>query len=75
MLYILLITNAVTLSKIKSITFRVELVHRESSVPYFAGSGGVTSPTGYTTTPLPSDWKPDLVKMENRIVFAILFRI
>jgi hypothetical protein len=59
----------------QSITFRVELVHRESSVPYFAGSGGVTSPTGYTTTPLPSDWKPDLVKMENRIVFAVLFRI
>ncbi|MCF6132294.1 outer membrane beta-barrel protein [Flavobacterium wongokense] len=59
----------------QSITFRVEFVHRESSVPYFAGSGGVTSPSGYTTTPLPSDWKPDLVKMENRIVFAILFRI
>ena len=59
----------------QSITFRVELVHRESSVPYFAGSGGVTSPTGYTTTPLPSDWKPDLVKMENRIIFAVLFRI
>ena len=59
----------------QSITFRVELVHRESSVPYFAGSGGVTSPTGYTTTPLPADWKPDLVKMENRIIFAVLFRI
>ncbi len=59
----------------QSITFRAEFVHRESSVPYFAGSGGVTSPTGYTTTPLPSDWKPDLVKMENRIIFAVLFRI
>ncbi|MGL2967048.1 outer membrane beta-barrel protein [Flavobacterium sp. XGLA_31] len=59
----------------QSITFRVELVHREASVPYFAGSGGVTSPTGYTTTPLPSDWQPDLVKMENRILFAVLFRI
>jgi hypothetical protein len=59
----------------QSITFRAEFVHREANVPYFAGSGGVTSPTGYTTTPLPSDWKPDLVKMENRIVFAVLFRI
>jgi hypothetical protein len=59
----------------QSITFRVEFVHREANVPYFAGSGGVTSPTGYTTTTLPSDWKPDLVKMENRIIFAILFRI
>ncbi len=59
----------------QSMTFRIEFVHREASVPYFAGSGGVTSPSGYTTTPLPSDWKPDLVKMENRIIFAILFRI
>ncbi len=59
----------------QSITFRVEFVHREANVPYFAGSGGVTSPTGYTTTPLPSDWRPDLVKMENRIIFAVLFRI
>ena len=59
----------------QSITFRVEYVHREASVPYFAGSGGVTSPTGYTTTPLPSDWAPDLVKMENRVIFAVLFRI
>lgn len=59
----------------QSITFRVEFVHREANVPYFAGSGGVTSPIGYTTTALPADWKPDLVKMENRIIFAVLFRI
>ncbi|WP_294677121.1 porin [uncultured Fluviicola sp.] len=59
----------------QSITFRAELIHRQSSVPYFAGHGGVTSPTGYTTTPLPSDWRPDLVKSETRLVFAILFRI
>ena len=59
----------------QSITFRAEFVHREANVPYFAGSGGVTSPTGYTTTTLPPDWQPDLVKMENRIIFAVLFRI
>ena len=59
----------------QSITFRAELVHRESNVPYFAGAGGVTSPTGYTTTTLPIDWKPDLVKTETRIIFAVLFRI
>lgn len=59
----------------QSITFRAELVHRESNVPYFAGSGGVTSPTGYTTTPLPADWRPDLVKTETRIIFALLFRL
>lgn len=57
------------------ICFRLEYVHRESSVPYFAGHGGVTSPSGYTTTGLPTDWKPDLVKSEERIIVAILFRL
>jgi len=60
----------------QSITFRLELVHRESNVPYFAGMGGVTSPTGYTYTPISgSNWAPDLVKRETRIIFAMLFRI
>ncbi|MEY4876505.1 MAG: hypothetical protein RL708_1654 [Bacteroidota bacterium] len=59
----------------QSITFRIEFVHREANVPYFAGAGGVTSPTGYTTTSLPINWKPDLVKSENRIIFATLFRL
>lgn len=59
----------------QSITFRVELVHRHSSVPYFAGSGGVTSQTGYTTAVLDPNWRPDLVKSENRIIFAMLFRL
>lgn len=57
------------------IAFRIEFVHRESSVPYFAGPGGVTSPTGYTTTNLPTDWRPDLVRSENRLIFAVLFRL
>jgi hypothetical protein len=57
------------------ICFRLEYVHRESSVPYFAGHGGVTSPSGYTTTGLPTDWKPDLVRSEDRIIFAVLFRL
>lgn len=59
----------------QSITFRLEFVHRESSVDYFAGRGGVTSPSGYTTTSLPPAWKPDLVRSENRIIFAVLFRL
>lgn len=59
----------------QSITFRVEFVSRHSSVPYFAGPGGVTSPSGYTTTVLPADWRPDLVKKENRVILAVLFRI
>ncbi len=57
------------------ICFRLEYVHREASVPYFAGRGGVTSPSGYTTTQLPADWKPDLVKSEDRIIVAVLFRL
>lgn len=57
------------------ICFRLEYVHRESSVPYFAGRGGVTSPSGYTTTGLTTDWRPDLVRSEDRIIVAILFRL
>jgi len=57
------------------ITFRIEFVHRESSVPYFAGGGGVTSQTGFTTTPLDPSWRPDLVKSEDRIITALLFRL
>ncbi len=59
----------------QSFLFRVEYVHRHASVPYFAGPGGVTSPDGYTTTPLPPDWRPDLVQSEDRIIFALLFRL
>jgi hypothetical protein len=59
----------------QSIEFKAEWVHRQSSVPYFAGPGGVTSPTGYTTTPIPAGWTPDLVTSENRIILAFEFRL
>lgn len=59
----------------QSITFRIEAVYRHSSVPYFAGRGGVTSQTGYSTTVLDPAWRPDLVKSEFRIIAALLFRI
>lgn len=59
----------------QSFTVRLEYVHRQSSVPYFAGRGGVTSPTGYTTATLPPDWRPDLVKSEDRLIMALLFRL
>lgn len=59
----------------QSIEFRCELVTRHTDVPYFAGKGGVTSPNGYTTTPLPADWRPDLVKEETRFILAVLFRL
>lgn len=59
----------------QSLTFRLEFVHRESNVPYFAGKGGVTSQNGYSTTPLAPDWRPDLVEAESRIILALLFRL
>lgn len=59
----------------QSLTVRIEYVHRHASVPYFAGRGGVTSPTGYTTTPIPAGWAPDLVNTEDRLIFALLFRL
>lgn len=59
----------------QSVEFKAEYVHRQSSVPYFAGPGGVTSPSGYTYTPLTPGWTPDLTTSENRIIFAALFRL
>jgi hypothetical protein len=59
----------------QSITFRLEFVYRNSSIPYFAGRGGVTSQTGYSTTPLDPGWRPDLVKSESRLILAMLFRL
>ncbi|MCF8428419.1 MAG: porin [Bacteroidia bacterium] len=59
----------------QSITFRIEFVYRNSSVPYFAGKGGVTSQTGYLTNQLNPNWRPDLVKSESRVILVMLFRI
>lgn len=59
----------------QSVTFRLEYVSRHASIPYFAGRGGVTSPSGYTTTLPVEDWRPDLVKSEKRMIVAVLFRI
>lgn len=58
-------------------TFRIEFVHRESSVPYFAGHGGVTSPDGYTTTYVDPNgsWRPDLTKSETKVILAMLVRL
>jgi hypothetical protein len=59
----------------QSLTFRIEFVHRSADVPYFAGKGGVTSSSGYSTSGLDPEWRPDLVRSENRIIVALLFRI
>lgn len=57
------------------VTFRLEYLHRRANVPYFAGRGGTTSPTGYADQPLPADWAPDLRKTENRAIVSVNFRL
>jgi hypothetical protein len=56
-------------------TFGIEFVTRHSSVPYFAGRGGVTSPNGWNP-PIgdPTGYVADLVKHENRLIFSTIFR-
>lgn len=56
------------------ITFRLEYGYRSSNIPYFAGSGGTTSPDGWVDTST-DGWRPDLKKSENRITFAVNFRL
>jgi hypothetical protein len=85
----------------QNITFKAEYVHRKvnsinpapggQALPgYFAGHGGVTSPTGFANTggytytssgasvapPLNSwgGWMPDMVPAESRFVLAIIAR-
>jgi hypothetical protein len=55
-------------------TLRLEVVHRETSEPYFAGHGGITSPDGNAGIPIPVGWLPDLAKTETRFIAALLVR-
>jgi hypothetical protein len=59
---------------IEQATYGLEFNHRQASVPYFAGHGGVTSPDGYITTAVPTAWRPDLVKGDTRIIADVLVR-
>ena len=61
----------------QNLTWVLEYIHRQSNVPYFAGSGGVTPPGGNNGNPaaLVPGWQPDLVKSENRVQIALLVRI
>jgi hypothetical protein len=57
-------------------TLRLEYGYRSANVPYFTGSGGTTSPSGFIngpTTQIP--WVPDLQKTENRFTVALNFRL
>jgi hypothetical protein len=58
-------------------TFRFEVDHRESSVPYFAGAGGVTPPGGNTGSPgvIVPGFFPDLRRAETRLNLALLVKL
>jgi hypothetical protein len=58
-------------------TFRVEMNHRASNVPYFAGPGGITPTGGNTGSPgsLVAGFAPDLRKRESRVTFALLVKL
>ena len=58
------------------VTFRAEVDHREASVPYFAGTGGIT-PLGGNTGSAGSrvaGFTPDLRRTETRMNFALLVK-
>jgi hypothetical protein len=59
------------------ITFRTELNHREASVPYFAGRGGITPQGGNQGTPGSSvtGFQPDLRRREERITLSMMIRL
>jgi hypothetical protein len=58
----------------EQITYDLEINHREASVPFFAGHGGVTAPDGFISTAVQTGWKADLVKADNRVIAAMLVR-
>jgi hypothetical protein len=59
------------------VTFRFEYNHRQASVPYFSGPGGVTPEGGNQGPPgsFVTGFTPDLVKDENRLTFAMLIKM
>jgi hypothetical protein len=59
------------------ITFRLEFIHRQANVPYFAGSGGVTPSGGNQGAPgsVVNGFTPDLSGSENRINAAMMVRL
>ena len=57
------------------VTFRFEYGYRNSSIPYFAGSGGTTSSTGWANLPNTTPWAAVLGKNEHRLTVAVNFRL
>jgi hypothetical protein len=59
------------------ITFRTEYIHRQASVAYFAGPGGITPSGGNqgSAGSVVSGFQPDLRQSEDRINVALLVRL
>jgi hypothetical protein len=58
------------------VTFRFEYGYRSANLPYFAGQGGTTSPSGWINGPTTvNTWRPDLNKTENRFTVALNIRL
>ena len=56
------------------IVFRAEYMHRAASIPYFAGSGGITGPGGVPASD-PSTFTPDLRRSDDRVILAATLRL
>ncbi|AWH84507.1 hypothetical protein HYN59_04965 [Flavobacterium album] len=58
------------------VTFRLEYGYRNSSIPYFTGRGGTTSPSGWVNGPTDgTPWAAELKKYEHRVTLAVNFRL
>jgi hypothetical protein len=66
-------TSTIDIMPSDSLAFRLEFISRHSNVPYFAGRGGTTSIDGFQGTP--GFFIPDVAKHENRLTFAINYRL
>ena len=69
------ITITYDIMPVDFVTFRFEYLHRSANVPYFAGPGGTTSPSGYSDQPLPMNYQPDLRDYEDRAIVSVNFRL
>ena len=61
----------------RNLTFRLEYNHREASVPYFTGPGGITPPpnTNKNADGTFVGWTPNLRTKEDRVSLAMMIRL